>query len=85
MGWGGQVSGPVNKPSPPMGSGHFAEEGLKKAAYFSNLRYLDAQYDRNHPEWDQLSHVAQAPKCYTLAPNGLNGIFYGGPGGNCST
>ena len=85
VGWGGQVTGPVDIPSPPMGSGHFAEEGFKKAAYINNLQFLDAELNHHNLQWNQLARIVTTPKCYTLEPFGSNGIFYGGPGGNCLT
>ncbi|KAG6469643.1 hypothetical protein ZIOFF_070573 [Zingiber officinale] len=38
---GGQVTSPLNVPSPPMGSGHPSNEGRNKAAYFIQVRFLD--------------------------------------------
>ena len=92
--WGGQVFTRTDIPSPPMGNGHFAEEGFQKAAYINNLLFLDAEFNGHRQSkkelnghhivrWDQLAHIVSTPKCYTLAPYGSNGFFYGGPGGNC--
>lgn len=83
--WGGQVYSPEGQPNPPMGSGHFAREGFSKAAFFNNLQYLDVQFNRIHPPWDQLIPYTMIPDCYTLSQYASNGMFFGGPGGNCSS
>ncbi|KAF7828306.1 NEP-interacting protein 1 [Senna tora] len=83
--WGGQVFSPSDKTiaTPPMGSGHFAEEGFLKAATFDNLQYLNLQFDRIQTGWDQLEHHFMSHECYTLSKYEDHGIFYGGPGGHC--
>ena len=85
MGWGGEVYSPEDRPFPPMGSGHFAKEGFRKAAYFNNIQYLDVELKHHYLSQGQRNYFVSAPKCYTVEPYGANGIFYGGPGGNCTT
>ncbi|KAK1283953.1 hypothetical protein QJS10_CPB21g00833 [Acorus calamus] len=42
--WGGMARGPKNLPTPPMGSGHFANLGDGKAAYFKQTEKAKAIY-----------------------------------------
>ncbi|AES71480.1 carboxyl-terminal peptidase [Medicago truncatula] len=67
-----------------MGSGHFAEEGFKKAAYFRNLQVID--WDNNLLPLANIQHLADHSSCYNIK-QGNNNVwgtyfYYGGPGRN---
>ncbi|GLT69009.1 hypothetical protein SLA2020_411950 [Shorea laevis] len=47
--WGGGVFNDINEDSPPMGSGHFAEDSTK-AAYFKFLRVVDESNNMAYPQ-----------------------------------
>ncbi|CAN0903175.1 hypothetical protein LINGRAHAP2_LOCUS22409 [Linum grandiflorum] len=85
--WGGETAGvrPGFHTSTEMGSGHFASEGWKKAAFIRNLGYFDDAgiiQDAN-----DIFLTVTKPECYSLfIPNknkysGVH-IYYGGPGYN---
>lgn len=84
--WGGAVLTPTNEPSPPMGSGHFPQEGHQnKSAYFKQTQIWD-NVNFVDPEADKLVLTVPRPDCYGLetapneaAPNSID-LFYGGPG-----
>ncbi|KAG6480340.1 hypothetical protein ZIOFF_063840 [Zingiber officinale] len=70
--------------STQMGSGHFAEEGFRRASYFRNLQLVD--WDNNLIPLSNLRLLADHPNCYSIR-GGANGawgsyFYYGGPGGN---
>ncbi|CAA7021816.1 unnamed protein product [Microthlaspi erraticum] len=67
-----------------MGSGHFADEGFEKAAYFRNLQVVD--WDNNLLPLNNLHVLADHPACYDIR-QGKNNVwgtyfYYGGPGRN---
>ena len=67
-----------------MGSGHFADEGFRKAAYFRNLQAVD--WDNNLIPLSNLQLLADHPSCYNIK-QGRNNVwgnyfYYGGPGRN---
>ncbi|CAO2819042.1 unnamed protein product [Amaranthus hypochondriacus] len=67
-----------------MGSGHFADEGFRKAAYFRNLQAVD--WDNNLIPLSNLQLLADHPNCYNIK-QGRNNVwgnyfYYGGPGRN---
>ncbi|KAJ4972932.1 hypothetical protein NE237_006106 [Protea cynaroides] len=67
-----------------MGSGHFAGEGFRKAAYFRNLQVVD--WDNNLLPPSNIRIVADHPNCYDIR-GGFNNVwgnyfYYGGPGRN---
>lgn len=71
-----------------MGSGHFADEGFKKASYFRNLMTVDGANTLREPQG--LSPWAANGNCYNVKPgNGGTSwgtyFYFGGPGrnGNC--
>ncbi|KAI4326717.1 hypothetical protein MLD38_032001 [Melastoma candidum] len=70
--------------STQMGSGHFADEGFKKASYFRNLQVVD--WDNNLLPPSNLNLLADHPNCYNIrqGKNNVWGtyIYYGGPGRN---
>ncbi|KAJ0785481.1 putative neprosin [Helianthus annuus] len=67
-----------------MGSGHFADEGFGKAAYFRNLQVVD--WDNSLLPLTNLHLLADHPNCYDIkaGKNNVWGdyIYYGGPGRN---
>lgn len=85
--WGGQVwnSKPGGRhTSTQMGSGHFASERKRKAAYFDQCSYLDTK----NVYWGALHSPkgSSNPSCYSIEQLSFvhTGFFYGGPGGaNC--
>ncbi|GLT69007.1 hypothetical protein SLA2020_411930 [Shorea laevis] len=87
--WGGGVYSDSNEASPPMGSGHFAEEGFKKAAYLRDIHVVDESNNMVFPEENLLHYFTDNPKCYSIAAldvkdEGIHHAFsYGGPGGSC--
>ncbi|KAF1875872.1 hypothetical protein Lal_00006503 [Lupinus albus] len=67
-----------------MGSGHFAEEGFGKAAYFRNLQVID--WDNNLLPLSNIHQLADHSNCYDIMA-GTNNVwgtyfYYGGPGRN---
>ena len=85
--WGGEiinVGSNGHHTSTQMGSGHFAEEGFGKAAYFRNLQVVD--WDNNLLPLTNLHLLADHSNCYDIR-QGRNGVwgtyfYYGGPGRN---
>ncbi|XP_034709742.1 uncharacterized protein LOC117932574 [Vitis riparia] len=85
--WGGEVFSP-SQPLPPMGSGHFPEEGEGAACFMRKLKY---QYEDGgifvDVESEGISRLADNPKCYEAGPLTDSGLgqtfFFGGPGGQC--
>lgn len=70
--------------STQMGSGHFAEEGFGRAAYFRNLQGVD--WDNNLVPLSNIHLLADHPNCYDIR-QGKNNVwgnyfYYGGPGRN---
>ncbi|XWS50913.1 hypothetical protein CRYUN_Cryun12cG0131400 [Craigia yunnanensis] len=70
--------------STQMGSGHFAEEGFGKAAYFRNLQTVD--WDNNLLPLTNLRLLSDHSNCYDIS-QGRNNVwgtyfYYGGPGRN---
>lgn len=70
--------------STQMGSGHFADEGFGKAAYFRNLQVVD--WDNSLLPLTNLHLLADHSNCYNIkaGKNNVwgNYIYYGGPGRN---
>ncbi|KAL9227467.1 hypothetical protein vseg_003151 [Gypsophila vaccaria] len=67
-----------------MGSGHFGDQGFKKAAYFRNLQVVD--WDNNLIPLSNIRLLADHPNCYDIR-QGRNNVwgdyfYYGGPGQN---
>ncbi|XP_022945733.1 uncharacterized protein LOC111449872 [Cucurbita moschata] len=85
--FGGEV---VNKRSwgfhtaTEMGSGHFAGEGFRKAAYFRNMKVVNL--DNRLIPLSDLEVWADNPNCYNIQPRNDrvwgNYFYYGGPGRN---
>ncbi|XP_010518018.1 PREDICTED: uncharacterized protein LOC104793364 isoform X1 [Camelina sativa] len=88
--WGGEIThyveGRGEHTLPQMGSGHFAEEGFKKAAYFNCIEYIDKSNNPITPFAQNLEAIITRPECYNLKVGSSRRwgayIFYGGPGHN---
>ncbi|KAF3582141.1 hypothetical protein DY000_02028669 [Brassica cretica] len=86
--WGGEI---VNEKtggkhtSTDMGSGHFADEGHRKASYFRNIMTVDKTNTLREPQG--VYPTITNDNCYNIK-EGRNGtswgfnFFYGGPGLN---
>lgn len=88
--WGGEaIIGSASGTYPPMGSGHFAEEGYRKSAYVKDIQVVDASGQKVDAPIDPSGSV-QTYGCYDTADGGneLEGsgraFYYGGPGGACN-
>ncbi|EOA32847.1 hypothetical protein CARUB_v10016162mg [Capsella rubella] len=89
--WGGEVFSSVKKRlSPIMGSGHFPQDGFKKAAFVNGLKVIDhVSKEVTSPTASDLVLFANSPACYNVqTASGVGedwstAIFFGGPGG-CS-
>ncbi|XBH89927.1 hypothetical protein VPH35_081723 [Triticum aestivum] len=69
---------------PAMGSGHFPEEGQRKAAYFKNIKLFDSKANVYDPSG--LVTLVTRPNCYKVselmhARNDGYMFYYGGPAG----
>ncbi|KAL5207452.1 hypothetical protein ABZP36_031887 [Zizania latifolia] len=83
--WGGFVRGPTVSSDPPvMGSGHFASEGYRKAAFVKEIQISNPNNEFVNPNTGRASPRSSRPNCYTVDGFGVNdwGIhaYYGGPG-----
>ncbi|RWR74226.1 hypothetical protein CKAN_00254600 [Cinnamomum micranthum f. kanehirae] len=88
VGWGGETYSPTNV-CPPMGSGHFPDEGVRKAGFMRGIKVMN---QTRQPEDAPLntSTIVDIPQNYRVVdpkvispePDGRS-FFYGGPGGNC--
>ncbi|KAE9593536.1 putative neprosin [Lupinus albus] len=72
--------------STQMGSGHFAEEGFKKAAFFRNLNLVNSAGKVTPLPLSNLQTYVDHPKCYNIkvSSNKVYGthFYFGGPGKN---
>ncbi|CAN6476985.1 unnamed protein product [Victoria cruziana] len=85
--WGGEV---VNTKfsgkhtATQMGSGHFAEDGFRRASYFRNIEVVDA--DNSLSPVQSLSTLAEDTNCYNIQSSYSNDwgdfFYFGGPGNN---
>ncbi|GMY30355.1 hypothetical protein FCV25MIE_25597 [Fagus crenata] len=84
--WGGAAFNDNNETCPPMGSGHFASEDFRKAAYIRDIQTIDNSSNFNYPDDDLLQYIPMSPNCYSVEPlEGMDhALLYGGPGGNCN-
>ncbi|XP_074580977.1 protein neprosin-like [Curcuma longa] len=86
--FGGGVYTPNNEASPPMGNGHFPQEGIGKACYFMEAQFIGEDQKPFTPGPDWPAHSAQNAddKYYQiLGENPVSGVWdvaYGGPGRN---
>ncbi|RWR74225.1 NEP-interacting protein DUF239 [Cinnamomum micranthum f. kanehirae] len=86
--WGGETYSPTNV-CPPMGSGHFPDEGARKAGFMRGIKVMNqARQPENAPL--NTANVADIPQNYrvldsrVISPEPVGrSFFYGGPGGNC--
>ncbi|KAK1265058.1 hypothetical protein QJS04_geneDACA015645 [Acorus gramineus] len=82
---GGIAHAPRYEAGPPMGSGHFPEEGWNKACAITGVQYLDASNNFRDPT--DTSKSADRVLCYNVGnPFGTDqhdglAFFFGGPGG----
>jgi Neprosin len=81
--YGGEVVGTTS--FPPMGSGHFANQGWTKACYQRDVTYFPTGGGQVNAS---LTPSQAWPNCYTsqvilYASPWSETEFYGGPGGNC--
>lgn len=72
--------------SPPMGSGHFANEGEGKAASITDVNLADQNGEliKLRPDDNTFDHYYDDGHCYTVAWPGdllLKATYIGGPGG----
>ncbi|CAA7050573.1 unnamed protein product [Microthlaspi erraticum] len=88
--WGGEIvyyaRGGGTHTHTQMGSGHFAENGFKKAAYINNLKFINTYNNPISPFPQSLEATVTRPECYNLRIGSSQRwgtyIFYGGPGRN---
>jgi hypothetical protein len=84
--FGGEVDTTPNGPhtSTQMGSGHFANEGPGKAAYFSNLQVVNS--DNKLIPLSNPQFYPEQENCYDIKGGFDNNVgnyfYYGGPGRN---
>uniref|UniRef100_A0A0E0GE09 Uncharacterized protein n=1 Tax=Oryza nivara TaxID=4536 RepID=A0A0E0GE09_ORYNI len=65
--WGGWVRGPtVSLDPPPMGSGHFAKEGYRKAALVKGIRIANKDNNFVNPNVGKATTVTTRGLCYTV-------------------
>ncbi|KAM7272851.1 hypothetical protein ACFE04_027515 [Oxalis oulophora] len=85
--WGGEVL--LHKPdgkhsTTQMGSGHFAEEGVRKASYIKNMQLVD-EYNNLRDASNIVTYESE-PNCYNVkyfnAFDQGKYVFFGGPGRN---
>lgn len=83
--WGGEVYSPIGEKSPPMGSGSFAQEGYKRAAFIRTIKVRDGLWTYTKPVGVKV--YADQPKCYNAeyvsrtSERWNTAVFFGGPGG----
>ncbi|XP_019418633.1 PREDICTED: uncharacterized protein LOC109329424 [Lupinus angustifolius] len=69
-----------------MGSGHFAEEGFNKAAFFKNLNLINSLNEMFSIPVTNIEITVDKPSCYDLSLLSNNDFgthfYYGGPGKN---
>ncbi|KAJ8449245.1 hypothetical protein Cgig2_002377 [Carnegiea gigantea] len=65
-GWGGEIYSSVVQNYPPMGSGHFPEEGFRKACFIDQMKLLDPSHSVIYPDKSKLQEHVSMPKCYRL-------------------
>ncbi|KAL8166775.1 hypothetical protein V2J09_008274 [Rumex salicifolius] len=82
--WGGEVtqSPQASRPTTThMGSGHFPDEGLNRAAFFRNMKYEDTTFEVYSPNDAGVTKYVSHPECYGLSSLVDSQFFYGGSGG----
>ncbi|XP_057418781.1 uncharacterized protein LOC130712991 [Lotus japonicus] len=88
--YGGETYTTPNLTSPPMGSGRLPREHFRNAAYFSNIKIVDSDYNEvDIQREDMETTILTNPNCYDLLYQGYQGkshrqaFLFGGPGGQC--
>ncbi|XP_023638831.1 uncharacterized protein LOC17885811 [Capsella rubella] len=86
--WGGENFCSVRQRSPTMGSGHFPQEGYKKAAYVNDIQVMIDTKSRQAliPTASSLKIDESYPSCYKVdkiidVGEWSRAIFFGGPEG----
>lgn len=80
-GWGGEISNLATAPAPGMGSGHFPEEGPKKACVIYGLTL----YGSVIPKENEFTTTLSKPNCYRAIYAGIAAgefgryMYFGGP------
>ncbi|XP_042507784.1 uncharacterized protein LOC122083914 [Macadamia integrifolia] len=88
---GGEVYGPTNEPSPPMGSGHLPQAfNMRSATLARRFQVVDDKLQLLDPDYNDFKPHPDTPKCYNVLrafPWGRdiwkNSFLFGGPGGDC--
>ncbi|CAN6879367.1 unnamed protein product [Brassica oleracea] len=84
---GGQVYSPLTKKSPFVGSGHFPNEGMGKAAFINGIEIIDGKGETLIPQIYTIKTHESSPNCYKAKfihdddDPWIRAVFYGGPGG----
>uniref|UniRef100_A0A7C9AX84 Neprosin PEP catalytic domain-containing protein n=1 Tax=Opuntia streptacantha TaxID=393608 RepID=A0A7C9AX84_OPUST len=78
-GWGAEIYSSIVDAYPPMGSGHFPEEGYTKACFIRQMEMLDPSHSVIYPDKNSLQEYASLPKCYRVSNVGGQIMFVGGP------
>ncbi|KAI3882634.1 hypothetical protein MKX03_000074 [Papaver bracteatum] len=83
--WGGLVKGPPNTPSPQMGNGHFPERAFEKVSAIWDQMFVDQTSTLVTPQDKDFQNRADNTDCYDVQDDDshIDGILFGGPGGNC--
>ncbi|XP_066335479.1 protein neprosin-like [Miscanthus floridulus] len=83
--WFGMVAAARGEPTPPMGSGQSPDQGEGKAAYFENIRVVDASHNLVVPSLGGCQTHVTEPSCYALGHftnsddgSGLRFLYGGG-------
>ncbi|XP_047315031.1 uncharacterized protein LOC124918989 isoform X1 [Impatiens glandulifera] len=85
--WGGEVVNTAEDgqhTTTHMGSGHFPNEGFKKASYFRNIQIVDGSNNLRPPK--EIGTFMEQSNCYNVQlgrnDDWGNYFYYGGPGRN---
>ncbi|KAF9595147.1 hypothetical protein IFM89_037434 [Coptis chinensis] len=90
--WGGATHSLVGEENmPQMGSGHFPEEGYRKACFFHRVHLIPTIGDDFiNPSETDLAMISNKPNCYRVLGKDLiwsseYAFYFGGPGGTCGS
>lgn len=78
---------PLTKKSPFMGSGHFPNEGMGKAAFINGIEIIDGKGEALIPQIYTIKTHESSPNCYKAKfihdddDPWIRAVFYCGPGG----
>lgn len=78
MHFGGMVSYDKDEHGPPMGSGHYPDEGEGKAAAFYRIQAVD-KIGNVYDFEDDLNAAEDKRECYRVSEFRDESFFYGGP------